>query len=161
MPHLKVLDLKDNKIKEIPDDISKLGQLIRFDITNNELSNLPNCLGFMKRLQNLSVEGNKIRLIRRDILQCGTVRILKFLRDRNQAELEKCDTESSNASTPRSQPAPIELFPDKWDMKNGRMLNLTMKQVSTVPDEVFKNALDANVNNIDFSRNKFTEVPSK
>ena len=38
IPGVKILDLRDNKISEIPDNILLLQALERFDVTNNNLS---------------------------------------------------------------------------------------------------------------------------
>lgn len=86
MSHLKILDVRDNKLDEIPEEISYLQQLIRLDVTNNNLTDLPNSLRLLAHLQSLQADGNKIRSIRRDILQRGTSSILKFLRERHQSE---------------------------------------------------------------------------
>lgn len=43
----------------------------------------------MAHLVSLQLEGNPIRSIRRDIIQCGTNRILKVLRDRSQQEQQQ------------------------------------------------------------------------
>ena len=47
---------------------------------------LPDTLGFLPHLQSLQLEGNSFKTLRRDIIQCGTSRILKFLRDRYRGE---------------------------------------------------------------------------
>lgn len=160
MSHLKVLDLKDNKIKELPDDISKMEQLIRLDVSNNELNNLPNNLGFLSKLQSLRVEGNKIRSIRRDIIQCGTVRILKFLRERFLTEQLKTDSTNQESISNKTK-VQMDNFPTIYVMKSTRALNLIMKELTDVPHEVFDNAKEANVTTIDLCRNKFKEMPSR
>lgn len=45
-------------------------------------------------------------------------------------------------------------------MRNSRAVNLAMKEISFVPDEVFKDALSADVHIVDISKNKLLEVPS-
>ncbi|XP_036322939.1 leucine-rich repeat-containing protein 40 isoform X2 [Rhagoletis pomonella] len=89
LPHLKILDLRDNKITKIPEEISLLKNLIRLDFTNNSISNLPLSLASLAHLVNLQIDGNPIKSIRRDILQCGTTRILRTLRERARAAAEK------------------------------------------------------------------------
>ncbi|XP_054734849.1 leucine-rich repeat-containing protein 40 isoform X2 [Anastrepha obliqua] len=89
LPHLKILDLRDNKITKIPDEISLLKNLIRLDFTNNSISNLPLSLASLAHLVSLQLDGNPIKSIRRDVLQCGTTRILRTLRDRARAAIEK------------------------------------------------------------------------
>ncbi|XP_068152897.1 leucine-rich repeat-containing protein 40 isoform X2 [Drosophila tropicalis] len=86
LPHLKLLDLRDNQITELPDEICLLRNLHRLDISNNSISVLPVTLSSLAHLVNLQVEGNLIKTIRRDIIQCGTTRILKVLHDRAQAQ---------------------------------------------------------------------------
>lgn len=157
LPLLKILDLRDNKIEELPDKIAMLQHLIRLDLTNNELTALPNSLGLLSHLQNLQIEGNKFRHIRQDLLKAGTCRLLKHLRDKMDADesirLSPSQTHTSLSPEPR-------IFPDKYMMRNSRAVNLAMKEISFVPDEVFKDALSADVHIVDISKNKLLEVPS-
>uniref|UniRef100_A0A0K8W6D1 Leucine-rich repeat-containing protein 40 n=1 Tax=Bactrocera latifrons TaxID=174628 RepID=A0A0K8W6D1_BACLA len=105
LPHLKILDLRDNKITKIPDEISLLKNLIRLDLTNNSISSLPLSLGSLAHLVSLQIDGNPIKSIRRDILQCGTNRILRTLRERarasgeNQQHHNQGDSLSLNSAT--------------------------------------------------------------
>ncbi|XP_016969729.2 leucine-rich repeat-containing protein 40 isoform X2 [Drosophila rhopaloa] len=86
LPHLKILDLRDNKITELPDELCLLRNLNRLDVSNNTISVLPVTLSSLAHLISLQVEGNPIKMIRRDILQCGTTRILKTLHERALAK---------------------------------------------------------------------------
>ncbi|XP_017084514.2 leucine-rich repeat-containing protein 40 isoform X3 [Drosophila eugracilis] len=86
LPHLKILDLRDNKITELPDELCLLRNLNRLDVSNNTISVLPVTLSSLAHLISLQVEGNPIKMIRRDILQCGTSRILKTLHERALAK---------------------------------------------------------------------------
>ncbi|KRF78315.1 leucine-rich repeat-containing protein 40 isoform X2 [Drosophila virilis] len=86
LPHLKILDLRDNKITQLPDEVCLLRNLNRLDVSNNSISVLPVTLASLAHLISLQVDGNPIKTIRRDILQCGTARILKTLQDRAQAK---------------------------------------------------------------------------
>ncbi|XP_020717819.1 leucine-rich repeat-containing protein 40 isoform X2 [Ceratitis capitata] len=104
LPHLKILDLRDNKITKIPDEISLLKNLIRLDLTNNSIGNLPLSLAALAHLVSLQIGGNPIKSIRRDILQCGTTRILRTLRERaravdKQQRLSQGDTVSLESSS--------------------------------------------------------------
>ncbi|EDW97274.2 leucine-rich repeat-containing protein 40 isoform X1 [Drosophila yakuba] len=89
LPHLKILDLRDNKITELPDELCLLRNLNRLDVSNNTISVLPVTLSSLAHLISLQVEGNPIKTIRRDILQCGTSRILKTLHERALAKAKE------------------------------------------------------------------------
>eukprot|EP00106_Octopus_bimaculoides_P017541 XP_014784983.1 PREDICTED: leucine-rich repeat-containing protein 40-like [Octopus bimaculoides] len=65
---ITLMDLRDNKLKEIPAEITLLANLQRLDLTNNSLQGLPNEVGLMVNLRNLQFDGNPIRNIRRDII---------------------------------------------------------------------------------------------
>lgn len=45
-------------------------------------------------------------------------------------------------------------------MRSGRSLSLAMQDLTEIPDSVFQEALEAEVNTVDFSKNKLKEVPS-
>ncbi|XP_026835981.1 leucine-rich repeat-containing protein 40 isoform X3 [Drosophila erecta] len=99
LPHLKILDLRDNKITELPDELCLLRNLNRLDVSNNTISVLPVTLSSLAHLISLQVEGNPIKTIRRDILQCGTSRILKTLHERALAKAKEEGGGADEAST--------------------------------------------------------------
>ncbi|XP_065073259.1 leucine-rich repeat-containing protein 40 isoform X2 [Ochlerotatus camptorhynchus] len=151
LPQLKVLDLRDNKIEKLPDEIAMLASLTRLDISNNSISSLPSCLSTLAHLVSLQVDGNPIRSIRRDIIQCGTQRILKTLRERDGpgkgVEKVKAPFEEST-------------FPDVYQMKKGRSMIVSNKNLIDIPEQVFLDATEASVYNVDISKNKLSEVPA-
>ena len=75
------LSLRDNAISEIPESFTKLKKLERADLSNNSLSTLPNAVGKMD-LKALTLDGNSMRSIRRDIVDRGTNAILAYLKSR-------------------------------------------------------------------------------
>uniref|UniRef100_A0A8C5X0Y3 Leucine-rich repeat-containing protein 40 n=1 Tax=Malurus cyaneus samueli TaxID=2593467 RepID=A0A8C5X0Y3_9PASS len=83
---LCVLELRDNKIKTVPEEITVLQKLERLDLANNDISRLPYTLGNLPQLKFLALEGNPLRTIRRDLLQKGTQELLKYLRSKIQDE---------------------------------------------------------------------------
>lgn len=96
---MKILDLRDNKIVKLPDEIALLQSLIRLDLSNNSINSLPSSISTLAHLVSLQVEGNPIKSIRRDILQCGTARILKTLRDRHfNPDGNNCTTSTSTTT---------------------------------------------------------------
>ncbi|XP_069674996.1 leucine-rich repeat-containing protein 40-like isoform X2 [Periplaneta americana] len=154
LSRLRVLNLRDNKLELIPEEISSLQLLTRFDLTNNCLSTLPDIVGFLPHLQSLQLDGNPLRSIRRDIIQCGTSRILKFLRERCKGEGNITVGSESNFTSS----AEVK-FPDRYMMRNGRALSLAMQDLTEIPDSVFLDAVEAEVTSVDISKNKLKEVP--
>uniref|UniRef100_T1GFI2 Leucine-rich repeat-containing protein 40 n=1 Tax=Megaselia scalaris TaxID=36166 RepID=T1GFI2_MEGSC len=148
LPHLKILDLRDNKIEKLTDEIAFLQNLIRLDLSNNSINSLPNCLSTLAHLQSLQLEGNPIKSIRRDILQCGTQRVLKTLRDRAQ------ENSQDMALVKKPIIGESESLPDRYKIRKNRCLSVTMMGLSEIPEQVFTDALEENAYMVDFSKNK-------
>lgn len=148
------MDLRDNKIEKLTDEIAFLQNLIRLDLSNNSINSLPNCLSTLAHLQSLQLEGNPIKSIRRDILQCGTQRVLKTLRDRAQ------ENSQDMALVKKPIIGESESLPDRYKIRKNRCLSVTMMGLSEIPEQVFTDALEENAYMVDFSKNKLCEVPS-
>ncbi|XP_066152991.1 leucine-rich repeat-containing protein 40-like isoform X2 [Euwallacea fornicatus] len=154
MPHLKVLDLRDNKIDELPKELTKLMHLNKLDLTNNDLTKIPATLSLLPHLQSLKIEGNKLKHIRPDIVHTGTQRLLQFLRETlSDDELAAVTCGAVNS------PAEACVFPDRYRMRNGNILNLAMKNLSVIPDHVFMEAKEAHVSVVDLCKNKLPQLP--
>ncbi|XP_045102560.1 leucine-rich repeat-containing protein 40-like isoform X3 [Portunus trituberculatus] len=156
---VSILDLRDNQMDDLPDQITLLQGLERLDITNNNLSTLPFHLGLLPHLKSMPLEGNPMRLIRRDIVQRGTVQLLKYLRSRVSAPVH---TFPGFENTPADTNLLLDnsSIPDKYQMKNTQTVSYNEK-VSTIPDQLFENAAEAEVRTVDLSKNVLTEVPAK
>jgi Leucine-rich repeat (LRR) protein len=98
LSELTILILRENKLSTLPESIVKLSKLERFDLSNNDLSNLPYVMGRMDTLHSLLIEGNPLRTIRRDVINRGTVELLKYLRSKIQLDVME------DVSTPPSSP---------------------------------------------------------
>lgn len=151
LPSLKVLDLRDNKIEKLPDEIAMLQNLMRLDLSNNSIYSLPTSLCTLAHLVSLQVEGNPIRSIRRDIIACGTHRILKTLRDRN--------TDGGKVKVEQVATIPKKDFPDIYDLKKTRSLTVCGKGLAEIPENVFEDARKAEISVIDLSKNKLATLP--
>ncbi|XP_016960500.2 leucine-rich repeat-containing protein 40 isoform X4 [Drosophila biarmipes] len=172
LPHLKILDLRDNKITELPDELCLLRNLNRLDVSNNTISVLPNTLSSLAHLISLQVEGNPIKTIRRDILQCGTARILKTLHERALAKAKEEGGGSDSASTlpgisvtrlrgGQSDAADMPgNFPDRYKLRHTRTLAVNLEELTQVPDQVFQIARDEGVHVVDFARNQLSTLPN-
>ncbi|XP_009861397.2 leucine-rich repeat-containing protein 40-like [Ciona intestinalis] len=90
-----ILELRDNKLSEIPASVTELTQLERLDLANNNVPNLPPEVGAMESIKVVVVSGNPIRTISSHILNKGTQALLKHLRSR----IVSNETEPLNAST--------------------------------------------------------------
>ncbi|XP_043656084.1 leucine-rich repeat-containing protein 40 isoform X4 [Drosophila teissieri] len=172
LPHLKILDLRDNKITELPDELCLLRNLNRLDVSNNTISVLPVTLSSLAHLISLQVEGNPIKTIRRDILQCGTSRILKTLHERALAKAkeegggaEEAFT-SAGISVTRLRAGQTEdgdmpgNFPDRYKLRHTRTLAVNLEELTEVPDQVFQIARDEGVHVVDFARNQLSTLPN-
>lgn len=67
------------QVSVLPEAITSMSKLKRLDVSNNNLNNLPPQLALMDNLNSLSVEGNPLRTIRREIIAKGTVAIKEYL----------------------------------------------------------------------------------
>ncbi|XP_026287619.1 leucine-rich repeat-containing protein 40 [Frankliniella occidentalis] len=151
--HLRVFNLRENKIEEIPEEISHLQSLVRLDLANNNIEDVPSCVGFLPQLQILSLEGNPLKKIRQDMLHCGSARLLRMLRgqsDPNQM------SPRAKINLPRSEKP---LLPDKYRMRGSRAMSLGMQGLQEVPDSLFDDAVEAEVESVDLCKNLLTSVP--
>ncbi|EDW84570.1 uncharacterized protein Dwil_GK13066 [Drosophila willistoni] len=176
LPHLKIFDLRDNQITQLPDEVCLLRNLQRLDVSNNSISVLPVTLSSLAHLVNLQVEGNPIKTIRRDIIQCGTTRILKVLQDRAQAQPKEKGGANGGSGSGGSLTETMdalrlgggqtndgimpENFPDRYKLRHTHTLAVNLEELTNVPDQVFEIARSENVNVVDFARNKLGTLPN-
>lgn len=68
---------------------------------------IPNFICIMPNLKHLIINGNPVKNVRRDIIQCGTVRILRYLRQ---------GLDSENIDIPQMPCSPVNCIraPDKY-----------------------------------------------
>ncbi|XP_065593541.1 leucine-rich repeat-containing protein 40 [Cyrtonyx montezumae] len=154
---LSVLELRDNKIKSIPDEITLLQKLERLDLANNDISRLPYTLGNLPQLKFLALEGNPLRTIRRDLLQKGTQELLKYLRSRIQD-----DKTSPNEEPPvTAMTLPSESRINMHAIATLKLLEYSEKQVAVIPDDVFNAVRSTPVTSVNFSKNQLTAIPPR
>ncbi|XP_063230366.1 leucine-rich repeat-containing protein 40-like [Bacillus rossius redtenbacheri] len=150
---LKVLSLADNELASLPEEVFLLQHLVRLDLSNNALATLPRCLGFLPHLQSLRVEGNPLRAVRSDVVQCGTARLMRFLRETAAGPGDCLGV--AGEGWPSDSPA----FPDRYTMRTCQALSLAARELSAVPESVFQEALEAGVKLVDLSKNCLHQVP--
>ena len=67
---------------DISDNVYKRVGLNYLNIENNSLTKIPTLLGFM-RLSGLKIDGNPLKLIKRTVIDKGTVAIMDYLRTKH------------------------------------------------------------------------------
>ncbi|XP_022623676.1 leucine-rich repeat-containing protein 40 [Seriola dumerili] len=152
---ISLLELRDNKIKSLPEQITLLSTLTRLDLTNNDITILPASLSLLPNLKVLLLEGNPLRGIRRDVLTKGTNELLKYLRGRIKEEPERAD-QGHTAMTLPSQ-ASVNVH----SIKTLKTLVYSEKQAGVIPDELFDAAADQGVTTVNFSKNQLTSIPPR
>uniref|UniRef100_A0A8B9KAD7 Leucine-rich repeat-containing protein 40 n=1 Tax=Astyanax mexicanus TaxID=7994 RepID=A0A8B9KAD7_ASTMX len=140
---LSVLELRDNKVKSLPEEITLLQGLQRLDLTNNDLSSIPCGLGNLPKLTSLTLEGNPLRTIRRELL---TVK-------------EPDGNLKDEPKTAMTLPSQSRI--NVHAIKTLKTLEYSQKQEAAIPDDVFDAVSDGAVVNVNFSKNQLTEVPPR
>uniref|UniRef100_A0A4W4G6V2 Leucine rich repeat containing 40 n=1 Tax=Electrophorus electricus TaxID=8005 RepID=A0A4W4G6V2_ELEEL len=148
---LSVLELRDNKVKSLPEEITLLQGLERLDLTNNDITSVPCGLGTLPKLKSLALEGNPLRTIRRELLTKGTSELLKFLRKQPD------DNPKEEPKTAMTLPSQAKI--NMHAIKTLKTLDYSEKQEACIPDEVFDAVSDSVVVNVNFSKNQLTAVP--
>ncbi|PIK48423.1 hypothetical protein BSL78_14724 [Apostichopus japonicus] len=154
IPGISVLDLRDNKISTLPEEITCLQKLQRLDLTNNNLSSLPFKLGTLANLKSLILEGNPLRSIRRDIINRGTMGLLKYLRSRIEepAAGDAQNGSEQSASDPSSAMGASMVV-------SGKTLVYNDKKATSIPAHLWEPAKEKQVTSVNFSKNLLTQVP--
>lgn len=80
------MDVSNNQLTDISDNVYMRVSLNYLNVENNSLSKIPTVLGFMK-LSGLKIDGNPLKLIKRTVIDKGTVAIMDYLRTRHTGEL--------------------------------------------------------------------------
>ncbi|XP_068020612.1 leucine-rich repeat-containing protein 40 isoform X1 [Melanerpes formicivorus] len=154
---LSVLELRDNKIKSIPEEITLLQKLERLDLANNDISRLPYTLGNLPQLKFLALEGNPLRAIRRDLLQKGTQELLKYLRSKIQDDVPSQGEEP--AVTAMTLPSQSRI--NMHAITTLKLLDYSEKQAAAIPDELFNAVQSHPVTTVNFSKNQLLEIPPR
>ncbi|XP_064624717.1 leucine-rich repeat-containing protein 40-like [Lineus longissimus] len=160
---LSVLDIRDNKVAELPDEITLLEQLQRLDLTNNDLSTLPNGLGLMTKLKSIVLTGNPMKKIRNDIVMRGTNAIKKYLASRiEEPELNGNQAEKSGVKSSQGASGVIGGSGDGVDpfaVATSRTLDYSNKSVSVIPDDIWDVLSKHEVHILNLGKNALTEMP--
>ncbi|XP_066453869.1 leucine-rich repeat-containing protein 40 [Eleutherodactylus coqui] len=154
---LSILELRDNKLKSLPEEIALLKGLERLDLSNNDLGGLPNSLPNLPNLKSLQLEGNPLRSIRRDVLSKGTQELLNYLRGRIQVPDPKPGEGEAVTAMTMPSDAPVNTHA----IATLKTLEYSDKQASVISDAVFSAIGSSHVTSVNFSKNQLIEVPSR
>ncbi|KAM4642253.1 leucine-rich repeat-containing protein 40 [Discoglossus pictus] len=154
---ISVLELRDNKLKSLPDEITLLQGLERLDLTNNDIGSLPSTLGNLANLKSLQLEGNPLRGIRRDVLTKGTQELLKYLRSRVQVPETK--NGKAEGDTVTAMTLPSDSIVNTHAILTLKTLEYCDKQAPVIPEAVFNAVGSSAISIVNFSKNQLTEVP--
>jgi len=69
----------------VSDDVFNKSSLTFLNLANNNISKIPTVLGFMKLL-GLQIDGNPLKLIKRQVIEKGTVAITDYLRTKHAGD---------------------------------------------------------------------------
>ncbi|XP_041520717.1 leucine-rich repeat-containing protein 40 isoform X2 [Microtus oregoni] len=152
-----VLDLRGNKLRSVPEELSLLQCLERLDLSNNDISSLPCSLGNL-HLKFLALEGNPLRTIRREIIAKGTQEVLKYLR----SKIKDDSGTSQNDSVPATaMTLPSESRVNVHAIVTLKLLDYSDKQATLIPDDVFDATRSNTITSINFSKNQLCEIPKR
>ncbi|XP_057408488.1 leucine-rich repeat-containing protein 40 isoform X2 [Balaenoptera acutorostrata] len=151
-----VLDLRDNKLKSVPDEITLLKSLERLDLSNNDISSLPCSLGEL-HLKFLALGGNPLRTIRREIINKGTQEVLKYLR----SKIKDDGPSQSDSVTETAMTLPSESRVNVHAIISLKILDYSDKQTTLIPDEVFDAVKSNIITSVNFSKNQLCEIPKR
>nr|XP_051713584.1 leucine-rich repeat-containing protein 40 isoform X3 [Oryctolagus cuniculus] len=151
-----VLELRDNKLKSVPDEISLLQSLERLDLSNNDISSLPYSLGNL-HLKFLALEGNPLRTIRREIINARTQEVLKYLR----SKIKDDGPSQSDSVTETAMTLPSESKVNVHAIVTLKLLDYSDKQTTLIPDEVFDAIKNNIIISVNFSKNQLSEIPKR
>uniref|UniRef100_A0A8C3TTG7 Leucine-rich repeat-containing protein 40 n=1 Tax=Catharus ustulatus TaxID=91951 RepID=A0A8C3TTG7_CATUS len=159
---LCVLELRDNKIKAVPEEITLLQKLERLDLANNDISSsFPSSWG-KGGTQSwkggfLALEGNPLRTIRRDLLQKGTQELLKYLRSKIQDEAPGPNEEPPVTAMTLPSQSKVNIHA----ITTLKLLEYSDKQAAEIPEAVFDAVGSNPVATVNFSKNQLREIPPR
>lgn len=156
--NVRVLDIRDNKLVDIPEEIVNIRHLERLDLTNNSLVNLPYTISSLPHLKSLLLEGNTLRAIRRDILQRGTVQLLKWLKSRIEDDSPSSKRLDMNGAEVPTEEQLIKAF-DKHSLRNARALEIINRGIQNLPQKLVDLSVEVEITVVDLSKNAFTDIP--
>ncbi|KAG5896388.1 hypothetical protein JTB14_009593 [Gonioctena quinquepunctata] len=79
LTNLRILDISNNAIKELPEDIGNLTNLRKCNLSNNKFKRLPKTIHKWQKINTFNLESNSLVFPPNDVIQNGLEYIMKYL----------------------------------------------------------------------------------
>ena len=109
----------------------------------------------------MPIEGNPMKAVRRDIIQRGTIGLLKYLKSRlSKDEIAAihemgCSRGTVAQDISNIYGGPSTSMPDKYAMQKMLTMDLSKRELEIIPGEVVTDAVEVSVQRINLSNNRF------
>jgi Leucine-rich repeat (LRR) protein len=153
---LQVLDLSDNNLSRLPESIFHMKLLKRLDFSNNSIPFLPPELGLLSNLQTINHFGNPAKVPN----GFRTEKILKWLRNKLPVEkqMAECKIHIQDTINVDLSNSKINIITSEMVRNMPRSLKLSNNLISSL-DIVFDFANNLSI--LELSRNRIKEFPIK
>lgn len=174
---ITVLDVRDNKLSDLPVNIACLYRLKTLDLANNDLPDLPPGLGYLKHLNHIITDGNPLRAIRRSILSAGCESLKKYLRTRGgpppgvdamEEEVDELQLHQEKLARAKAGSAPAAPKAGKLDYlfrdaAASGTLDFSDKGVVEIPSELVGQVFSfaTTLLHLNLSKNRLTHLPAE
>ncbi|ETL83029.1 hypothetical protein F442_17556 [Phytophthora nicotianae P10297] len=168
-----VLDMRDNKLANLPANVACLYRLKTLDVANNDLSDLPPGLGYLKHLNHFIVDGNPLRAIRRSVISAGCESLKKYLRTRGappvgvdvlEEERDELQMERERlAHADEGSPPALEYTSQFREAAASGTMILTNNSLTLLPSDLVGQGsfnFESTMSHLNLSANKLQSLPA-
>jgi internalin A len=150
------LDLSDLNLSGLPDSLARLANLQNLKLSNNQIRALPDSIAQLANLQYLDLSNNQISAIPDSIAQLANLQALNLWNNQISA-IPDFIAQLANLQDLYLWSNQISAIPDSLaQLANLQDLDLSNNQISAIPDSL---AQLANLQNLDLSNNQISAIP--
>ncbi|MGK7930025.1 MAG: leucine-rich repeat domain-containing protein [Microcystaceae cyanobacterium] len=150
------LDLSNNQLSELPQEIAQLSQLQQLDLSNNQLSELPPIFAQLSQLQQLDLSNNQLSKLPPEIAQLPQLQGL-YLSNNQLSELPPIFAQLSQLQQLNLSNSKLsELPPEIAQLSQLQQLDLSNNQLSELSPEI---AQLSQLQRLYLSNSKLSELP--